>query len=67
MYDQVGSTAGKVYEKLGAQGQMSMSRLKKEVGETDTLVAMAVGWLAREGKINLNKERNTLKVTLSSN
>ncbi len=65
MQDQVGATAGKIYEKLGIQGQMSMSRLKKEVGETDTLVAMAVGWLAREGKVNLSKNRNALKITLS--
>jgi len=43
---------------------MSMSRLKKEVGGNDTLVTMAIGWLAREGKVNLTKERNVVKVTL---
>jgi len=64
MIHNVGRTAGRVYQKLDAKGQMSMSRLKKEVGGNDTLVTMAIGWLAREGKVNLTKERNVVKVTL---
>ena len=61
----VGITAGKVYKKLDAKGRMSMSRLKKEVGGNETMVTMAVGWLAREGKVNFAKERNVLKVELT--
>lgn len=43
---------------------MSMSRLKKELGGNDTTTTMAVGWLAREGKIELSKNRNTLTVSI---
>lgn len=65
MMQDVGMTAGKVYKKLGAKGQMSLTRLKKEVGGNDAMVTMAVGWLAREGKLNFAKERNVLKIGLA--
>jgi hypothetical protein len=65
MLKDVGTTAGKVFQKLETGGSMSMSRLKKEVGGNETLVTMAIGWLAREGKIKLAKERNSLKIELN--
>ena len=67
MIHNVGETAGKVFKQLNAKGQMSMTRLKKEVGENDMMTTMAVGWLAREGKVDLTKVRNVLKVTLTRN
>lgn len=66
MIDNVGMTAGKVYKKLDVKGQMSLTRLKREVGGNDTMVTMAVGWLAREGKLNFAKERNVLKIELAN-
>jgi len=65
MNNQVGLIAGDVYQKLNAKGQLSMNQLKKEINQNETLVTMAIGWLAREGKVNLSKERNTIKVTLN--
>ena len=65
MIQTIGTAAGKVYQKLNAKGPMSISQLKKEVAENDALVTMAVGWLAREGKVTLAKERNVLKVALN--
>jgi hypothetical protein len=64
MHNEVGLTAGDVYRKLQSRGQMSMSRLKKEIAGKDVLVTMAVGWLAREGKVTLSKEGNALKVAV---
>jgi hypothetical protein len=64
MHNELGMTAGDVYRKLGVEGEMSMSRLKKEVGQNDVMVTMAVGWLAREGKVNLAKQRNGLRIAL---
>jgi len=67
MLNDVGKTAGKVFHNLETKGPMSMSRLKKEVGGNETLVTMAVGWLAREGKIKMAKERNSLTIQLNGN
>lgn len=64
MRDELGLTAGDVYRKLETKGHMSISRLKKEVGQSDAMVTMAVGWLAREGKVNFSKERNSMKISL---
>ncbi|MFC1476229.1 winged helix-turn-helix domain-containing protein [Candidatus Zixiibacteriota bacterium] len=65
MHNELGTTAGDIYQKLNAQGQMSMSRLKKEIARNDVMVTMAVGWLAREGKVSLSKERHALKIALN--
>ena len=51
MISAIGAAAGKVYQKLSAKGPMSMSQIKKEVGDNDAVVTMAIGWLAREGKV----------------
>lgn len=51
MISAIGATAGKVYQKLSAKGSMSMSQIKKEVGDNDAVITMAIGWLAREGKL----------------
>ena len=67
MIHNVGETAGKVFQRLNAKGQMSMTRLKKEIGENDMMTTMAVGWLAREGKVELTKNRNVLKIMLTEN
>jgi hypothetical protein len=48
---QIGETAGAVWKELAEQGEMSMARLVKGVGEPRDTVMQAIGWLAREGKI----------------
>jgi hypothetical protein len=63
--EEIGATAGKVWEALDTKGEMSISALKKAVGNKDTLVDWAIGWLAREDKIAFKRERNVLKVTLN--
>jgi Winged helix-turn-helix domain (DUF2582) len=60
----VGETAGKIWETLSAQGPLTVAQLKKKVdGKTD-LVNFALGWLAREDKIDLIPEKKTFRVQL---
>jgi hypothetical protein len=62
---QVGETAGKVWNALSSEGPLTLRELKKKVtnGESD-LVSLALGWLAREDKIDITPERKTLRVQL---
>ncbi len=55
MIDDIGKTAGMVWEFLSKQEKpVTLNTLKKEVPTSATLLMMAVGWLAREDKINID-------------
>jgi hypothetical protein len=62
----VGEAAGKVWHALKENGEMSPAQLKKKTGADDKTMWMALGWLAREDKVNFNQIKNTLKISLKS-
>ena len=49
--EEIGSNAGKIWNLLDEQGNQSLKELKKKLKMTDQQFYLAVGWLAREGKI----------------
>ncbi len=49
----VGETAGVVWRTLDTAGPMSMAKLVKAAGEPRDVVMLALGWLAREDKIDI--------------
>ncbi len=55
-YNAIGETAGKIYQALEKNNRMEDAALRKEIGTPDTaLFNQAIGWLAREHKINFEK------------
>ncbi|MEK7397737.1 MAG: winged helix-turn-helix domain-containing protein [Candidatus Poribacteria bacterium] len=55
MTEDIGKTAGIIWECLGKQKTpITLTTLKKEVSASSTILMMALGWLAREGKINID-------------
>ncbi|MBD3243747.1 MAG: hypothetical protein GF331_24360 [Chitinivibrionales bacterium] len=52
----IGETAGRVWQLLNTKGALSVSQLPKELNEKAPLVHQALGWLAREGKIEYTVE-----------
>lgn len=52
----IGANAGIVWNVLNANGKMTESKLKKESGLAGADFYMALGWLAREGKLNTTTE-----------
>ncbi len=63
MKAKIGETAGKVWETLSDQSEVSLSRLPKLVGEKDTVVYQALGWLAREDKVKYRTRANRTLVS----
>lgn len=60
MKDKVIEAAGKTWRFLGQNGEASVTALPKAMKEKDELVLQALGWLAREDKINYTiKNRRT--------
>ncbi len=60
----VGETAGKVWQFLDREGKSSVSAIEKGVDVSTREVLMSIGWLAREGKIDLSEEPRGLYITL---
>ncbi len=61
----IGDMAGAVWKALGAQGKGALTTLPKVLDEDVALVQQAVGWLAREHKVDFEKQGRALYVKLT--
>ncbi len=66
MGNRIGETAGKVWHALNEHGQQELPQLAKMINEKGLLVHAAVGWLAREEKVDICMEGKKVTVKLSS-
>ncbi|HVP80403.1 MAG TPA: winged helix-turn-helix domain-containing protein [Thermodesulfobacteriota bacterium] len=65
MKDRIGEIAGKIWTALGERQNVDILKLPKMLKEKAEIVYQALGWLAREDKINYHtKDRKTF-VSLS--
>lgn len=61
----IGETAGQVWEFLQRKnGRCTLSAVTLGVRAPKSLVDMAIGWLAREGKIDVRQEKRSILVSL---
>jgi len=61
----IGATAGKVWHYLDKNGEETALKLKSALGITNAALYMAVGWLAREGKVTVSESaKNNYKIAL---
>lgn len=64
MIEKVGSTAGRIWDILQQKDELTISQLPKVLKEKDSLVYQALGWLAREGKIEYRTHGNKTVISL---
>lgn len=64
-YNQIGETAGAVWETLSTQGPLSFAALMEEVNAPQSLFFMAVGWLSREEKLQFESADGDYLVRLA--
>lgn len=62
--EQIGQTAGEIWHLLSTNGGQSLATVKKSIGAPPELTLAAVGWLAREGKLQFASSGRSLKVSL---
>ena len=65
MVNEIGKLAGRVWQKLNEKGPMTMTQLKNSLKTDDFLLAAALGWLAREDKLTINKTGKAIKISLN--
>jgi DNA-binding GntR family transcriptional regulator len=52
---QIGDTAGQVWHALNERGPLTYAKLVKLMGVSRDTVMQAIGWLAREGKVDIDE------------
>ncbi|MBZ5560835.1 MAG: winged helix-turn-helix domain-containing protein [Acidobacteriia bacterium] len=63
---QVGETAGAIWNLLERNGPQTLAQLKKKLDGNGELMNFAVGWLAREEKVEIIEDRKTFQIRLRS-
>jgi hypothetical protein len=61
---QIGETAGQVWQILNSRGTLTIPKLVKEIDVPRDVIMQALGWLAREGKIDIEEDSRTKTVSL---
>ncbi len=56
MIQSIGETAGEIWTLLNGNGEASLSQLNKGVKADPNLILQAIGWLAREDKLRIEKK-----------
>ena len=61
---EVGEAAGLVWHALDGKGEIAIAKLVKDLDQPRDLVMQAVGWLAREDKIEIVGEGKSRNISL---
>lgn len=61
---QIGEDAGIVWRALDGKGYMNLEELQEATNLDSVAICAALGWLAREGKVNFTKENGVTKIGL---
>jgi len=64
-YDQIGLTAGTIWETLDRNGPLTFAALMEEVNAPQSLFFMAIGWLSREEKLRFESADGDYLVSLA--
>jgi len=67
MNEKIGQAAGQIWKVLStSQEPVSIAALSKKADINSQMTQMALGWLAREGKLKFEEKGKTLSVSLST-
>lgn len=61
----VGTNAGKIWRLLAERGDMSIRKIGEVTHCKESLIFLALGWLARENKIRFRDDSDMLYVELN--
>lgn len=64
MISLIGDAAGKIWQYLNTNGESTLASIKKDLELKPEQVTMSLGWLAREGKVEMKKSGTSVKIQL---
>ncbi|MCL2485368.1 MAG: winged helix-turn-helix domain-containing protein [Endomicrobia bacterium] len=62
--DRVGYAAGEIWRYLSENGESTPIKIKANLGLSNTMLYLALGWLAREDKVNIVQFEYSYKISL---
>lgn len=64
MMETIGQTAGQIWNYLNENGETTVAKMKKELDLKGNFAELGLGWLAREGKVEMSKKGTSTNVRL---
>jgi hypothetical protein len=64
MVNRIGTAAGEIWKYLHENGESSPIKIKASLGLSNTMLYLALGWLAREDKVNIAQHEYSYKISL---
>ena len=64
LQEQIGQSAGQIYNYLNSNGESTFSKMKKELDLKGNFADLGLGWLAREDKVEISKKGTSVNVRL---
>lgn len=64
LLDQIGTSAGAIYNYLNNNGTTTFSKMKKDLDLKGNFADLGLGWLAREDKVEISKKGTSVSVRL---
>ena len=65
MTQQIGAAAGKVWHFLSENGPSTVSQIQRGTGVDAALTNQALGWLAREGKLVIDRSKRFARFSVT--
>ncbi len=65
MHEEIGTTAGAIWQALNDNGELSLPSLKQQVAAKSPVFDWALGWLAREDKVVISRQQRSYRVRLN--
>ena len=64
MMELIGEAAGQIWNYLNENGETTLSKMKKDLDLKTNFTELGLGWLAREGKVEMSKKGASTNVRL---
>jgi hypothetical protein len=64
MVNTIGEAAGEIWELLKAEGKLTLSAAVRKTKRPQSMVYMAIGWLAREDKLAFSQTKRGVILSL---
>ena len=62
--EQIIESAGQIYNYLSNKGEVSITKMKKDLSLNDNFTEMGLGWLSREDKLEYTQKAKSVTVKL---
>ncbi|MFV0418891.1 MAG: winged helix-turn-helix domain-containing protein [Dysgonomonas sp.] len=62
----IGKNAGIIWHLLSVEGQLNIRKIGEFTGLRDSTIILALGWLARENKVEITNQNDLLNFRLTA-